>query len=166
MANYDEAESVRDIAAGLIPNFHPELASARIMYVFCDKAGTKGGRELLGKVRKFSGLLEWALEMDFVIEVPVDKWNDLSDSQRSALVDHLLERATGEEDEQTGDMKWKVREPDVQEFSSILQRHGAWNESLTGFVSVAKEVDIEEIVDGETMDLAESLMETVETNNE
>lgn len=143
---YASAESVESIANGLIPNYHPELATARIMYVFVDKASSKGGRELAGKVRKFSGFLEWALENDFVLEVALEKWNDMTESQRTALVDHLLECCTGEEDEDTGDMSWKVREPNVQEFSSVLHRQGAWNESLQEFVSMAKGINIDEII--------------------
>lgn len=159
---YDTAESVSAIAQGLLPNYHAELATARIMYVFVDTASSKGGREMPGKVRKFSGFLEWALERDFVVEIASDKWNDLTDRQRTALVDHLLECCTGEEDEKTGEMKWQVREPNVQEFETILQRHGAWNESLTGFISVAQSINLLAIVQ-DTTDIAESLLESVET---
>lgn len=157
---YDEAASVAEIAGGLIPNYHPELATARIFYVFVDKASQKGGRPVPGKVRKLSGLLEWKLESDFIIEVAADQWTELNAEQRTALVDHLLECCFGEEDESGGgDMKWTLREPDVHEFSSILQRHGAWNDSLAGFVSVAKEVDLDQIVQEE----AEVTLEEVST---
>ena len=59
----------------------------------------------------------------------------------------LLERCTGEEDEQNGDMKWTTREPDVAEFTVILRRHGAWNDDLAGFASVAKTVDVESLIE-------------------
>jgi len=143
---YDTADSVENIANGLIPNYHPELATARVMYVFVDKASAKGGRELSGKARKFSGFLEWALESDFVLEVALEKWNDMTESQRTALVDHLLECCTGEEDEDTGAMSWKIREPNVQEFSSVLHRQGAWNEGLQEFVAMAKGINIDEVI--------------------
>jgi hypothetical protein len=146
---YATAESAQSIAEGLIPNYHPELATARIMYCFVDKASNKGGRELKGKARKFSGFLEWALESDFVLEIALDKWNDLTENQRTALIDHLLECCTGEEDEDTGDMAWKIREPTIQEFSSVLHRQGAWNEGLQEFVAMAKGINIDEIVDQE-----------------
>jgi len=157
---YSEADTVETIATGLIPNYHPELADARIGYVFVDKASTKGGVELFGKVKKFSGYLEWALEMDFLVEVAGDKWNELDEPSRTAVVDHLLERCTGEEDEKTGAMNWIIREPDVQEFSSILGRHGAWNTSLHGFVAIAKSVNLDGLVEEEAENLAEGLLET------
>lgn len=147
--SYSEAESVRTISAGLIANYHPELASARMRFIFVDKASLKGGVEVLGKAKKISGPLEYCLELDFLIEIAQDRWNDLTIEQQTALVDHLLERCTGEEDEKTGEMRWKNREPDVQEFASILRRHGAWNDSLSGFVSVAHEIKIDTLASEE-----------------
>jgi len=160
---YSSAETVESIAGGLIPNYHPELATARIMYAFVDKASQKGGKDVLGKVRKLAGLQEWAMERDFVIEVALDKWNELSESQRTALTDHLLERCFGEEEEESGAMKWRLREPDVQEFSTILERHGAWHESLVGFVTVAHSINIDDIVEEETVEQG-STVQTTEPN--
>ena len=144
---YSSAESVEAVASNLIPMYHPEIATARIKYLFVDKASTKGGRPVNGKVRKISGSLEYLLECDFIVEVALDQWNEKSEEQRQALVDHLLERCTGEEDEKTGDMNWTTREPDVSEFTAILRRHGAWNDDLAGFASVAKTVDIDGMVE-------------------
>ena len=144
---FSEAESVESLAKGLIPNYHPELVDARIMYVFVDKASKKGGKELWGKAQKVAGVWEWAVEKDFVLTIPADKWMTLEESQKTALVDHLLERCTGEDDEKTGETKWMVREPDVQEFSNILERYGAWHADLERFVMVSKEVDISHIAE-------------------
>ena len=146
---YAEAENVKALAGGLIANYHPELSTARMRYIFVDKASKKGGVDVLGKARKISGPLEYLLELDFLIEVALDKWQELSGEQRQALVDHLLEHCTGEEDEKTGEMKWVVREPDVREFASILRRHGAWNEALGAFVLVAQEAGIDAIAEEE-----------------
>lgn len=147
---YSEAESARTLSGGLIANYHPELANARIRFIFVDKASSKGGIPVLGKTRKVSGPLEYLLELDFLIEIAEDQWHELNNERRTALVDHLLERCTGEEDEKSGEMSWKIREPDVQEFSSILRRHGAWNDSLSGFVSVAHEIEVDTIAREET----------------
>lgn len=157
--SFSDAVDVQSIASGLIPNHHPELATARIRYVFVDKASSKGGLSIPGKVRKLSGMLEWMLEHDFIIEVAQDKWQELDHLQHTALVDHLLERCTSEEDEQSGDITWKVREPEVQEFASILGRYGAWHTGLHNFVSVAQATGLESIAEEETeeVDLAESL---------
>ena len=160
---YHEATSVESIAQGLIGNYHQELANARMMYVFVDKASKKGGKELLGKAQKVAGVWEWAVEKDFIITVPYDRWNELTDNQKTALVDHLLERCTGEEDK-NGEMKWTVREPDIQEFGNILQRHGAWHRDLEHFVLVAHDVNIDHIVQEEAeIDLAEESVEVTQS---
>ncbi len=146
---YETAETVERIANGLIPNYHPELAEARMMYVFVDKAGTKNGRELWGKAQKVSGLWEWVVEKDFVIQVAADKWGTMNEQQRTALVDHLLESCTGEEDEDSGEMHWKIRDPEVQEFASILKRYGVWHIGLSSFVSIAQEINLDNIIEEE-----------------
>lgn len=143
-------DSVGAIAQGIIANYRPELAPARIMYVFVSEASKKRGREVLGNVKKLGTFDAWALEQDFVLTVALDKWNELTGSQRTALVDHLLERCVGEEDEKSGEMKWGVVEPDIQEFPNVLYRHGAWNDDLQGFVSVAQGINLDQIVEEET----------------
>jgi len=150
---FGNAEEVELIAESLIPNYHPELATARIKYLFVEKAPKKGGRELPGKASKVSGKWEHLTELDFTIEVPAPTWDEASNEQRQALVDHLLEYCTAEEDEKTGDFKWLIREPDVREFSSILQRHSCWNDTLTDFVTVAQGIDVSGIVDEEMNDV-------------
>ncbi len=140
---YGMAEAVEEMAKPLIANYHPELALARIKYIFVSEASKKNGRPVLGKARKVSGALEFLIESDFRLEIALDMWNMSSENQRNARVDHLLECCTGEEDEKTGDMKWKMRSADIQEFTSILRRHGAWNDDLSGMVEVAQRLNIE-----------------------
>lgn len=142
---YGGADSVEEIAMRLLPTYHPELATARIAYVFVDVASKKAGRPVFGKVRKVSGALEFLLEKDFIIEVALDVWNEADNRRRHAIVDHLLEKCTGEEDEASGDYKWSLRTPDVHEFTSILNRHGAWTEELTGMVEVAQRLNLEAV---------------------
>lgn len=158
---YGLSEAVENLAMQMIPIHHPHLASARIVYMYVDKGSQKAGKPVLGKVKKITGPMEFLLEKDFVIEIALDFWNELNDSQRLALVDHLLERCYGEEEEESGEMKWSIREPDVQEFGSILRRHGAWNEGLAGFVSVAKNVQIDEMVADAVSEIAQEVTTTV-----
>jgi hypothetical protein len=152
---YSESETIATIAKNLIPGYHPELATARLKYAFVDKGSTKSGRPVLGKARKLSGISQFFIDCDFIIEVAEDTWNELTENKRTALVDHLLEHCTGEEDDKTGDMVWVLRTPDVEEFTSILRRHGAWNETLSAFASVAKAIEIEDMVDDIVMSSSE-----------
>lgn len=162
---YFTAETVEHIAAGLIPNYHPTLGTARILYLFVDKATKRGGKDVLGKAQKVTGWTQFAMERDFLIVVASDKWNKLEANQRTALVDHLLEHCHGEEDDEDGGaMKWVMREPDVKEFGVILERYGAWNADLVNFVNIAQSVELDEIIEDEAeVDIAEALTETTET---
>lgn len=144
---YGEAEEAEKIANHLIATYHPELATARFRYLFKEKASKKGGKPVMGSVKKMSDLMIYLINVDFMVEIPLDIWNELDNTKRTALVDHLLERCSGEEDEETGEMKWKVREPDVHEFSSILRRYGAWTNELAEFSSVAKELSLDFMTD-------------------
>ncbi len=150
----DASDTIGSIAGGLIPNYHPHLANARMLYLFVSDAGKKGGHELFGRARRVSGFLEWVLNMDFILEISTPKWNELEADARTALVDHLLERCLGEEDED-GSFKWSLREPEVQEFASILDRYGAWHKGLAGFVSVSKRVNLDgfDLEENEAADL-------------
>jgi hypothetical protein len=154
---YGEADEVRDIAMQLIPTYHPELASATIRYIWVSEASKKNGKPLLAKASKVSDLQSYLIvgdgdeQLHFLMIFALDEWQKLDNRKRVALVDHMLEGCTGEEDEQNGDMKWTTRTPEVQEFTSILNRHGAWTEELSGMVEVANRLNLDaraqEVVD-------------------
>jgi Putative phage metallopeptidase len=150
--DYVDAESVEALAQQILPTFHAELADAKIKYYFVSEHSMKGGRAIAGKARKLSGAAQFlAGGFNFAIEVAMDLWNNMSEAEKRASIDHLLEYCTGEEDEENGEMKWTMREPDVKEFSTILRRHGAYNPDLVGLVQVAQGITIDarvqEIVD-------------------
>ena len=153
--SFSEAEAVETIAKQLIPVHHPHLSTAVFRFLFKEKGGKKGGKPVLGTVKKTSDQLKYLLEVDFIMDVPINVWNESDPSKRTALVDHLLE------DEKTAEMKWTTREPDVHEFSNILRRHGAWTEELSGFVSVAKTVDLSFMTSDEGENEDETVSQTV-----
>jgi hypothetical protein len=162
---YEAAESVESIARTLLNTYHPELITARIRYYFVSEGSMESGRPILGKARKMSGALQYLTDHDFTVEVALNTWNDLQEHQRKALVDHLLEYCTGEEDEDSGEMKWATRKPDVKEFATILSRHGAWNDGLVGVVRVAQNIRISEQVQEVVAEAEAEAEESVMTHN-
>jgi hypothetical protein len=155
---YVDAESVETMALQILPTFHAELADAKIKYYFVSEHSMKGGRPITGKARKLSGAAQFLSGgYNFAIEIAMDLWNQATDFQRRATIDHLLEYCTGEEDEDTGEMVYTMREPDVREFSTILRRHGAWNDDLVGLIQVAQSIDIEARVQEVVDDVTESV---------
>ena len=139
--SYTSAESVAEIVQSLL-QWHPDLATARILTLFQETASKKNGRVVQGTVKKLSGIFQYYAEGDFLLVVALDVWNGLSQDRRIALIDHLLERCFGEEGEDT-EMKWTLREPDIVEFSTILRRHGAYNDDLVNFMEIAQSLEEE-----------------------
>jgi hypothetical protein len=127
---FDDSEAVEAIAAKLIPEHHPDLATAKIRYICRNLAAKKSGKKISGNVYKMQGKFKFLTECDLVVEIALEVWNDLQPNQRLALVDHLLTRFVGEEDEENGDWKWSVISPEIQEFPEVAERHGQWNEGL------------------------------------
>lgn len=136
-----DMESVAEIAKKLIAKHHHELASANIIYLCRNKAAKAAGVLVPGHVKKaspteahisrsyFDG--QDGEEAHFIVTVALEVWNNMQPSQRIALVDHLLTRCVGTEDEKTGEMKYGVRPPQVQEFPEVAERHGRWNDGLS-----------------------------------
>ncbi len=127
---FDNSDTLQQIATRLISKFHPHLGSAQIRYICRSSAAKRAGTPVPGNVYKMSGKFRHLVDADFVLEIALDIWNVSDEARRSALVDHLLTRCVGTEIEETGDMKWSLRPPAVQEFPEVAERHGQWNEGL------------------------------------
>lgn len=129
---FDDHEASAEIAKKLIKEYHDGIVSANIKFLCRNKAPTAGGTKVPGTVKKASPMERHLCggECDFIITICLDVWNDMDPAKRTALVDHLLTRCVGVEDEKTGDMKYSVRPPQVQEFPEIAERHGRWTEGL------------------------------------
>lgn len=127
-ADFDTAEG---IALKLISQYHPELSVAEFKYICRSKSSKRGGVPVPGSVYKMGGKFKHLIGSDFVMEIALDCWNGLEPNQRVALVDHLLSRCVGVEDDRNGEMKWSIRPPEVQEFPEIAERHGQWCDGLT-----------------------------------
>lgn len=127
---FDDFDQAKEIAGRLIPKFHPHLVDADVRYICRNRAAKRSGANVPGNVYKMSGKYRFLTGVDFVLEVALEVWNDLAPNQRTALVDHLLTRCEGVEDEETGAYKWRVIPPAIQEFPEVAERNGQWHEGL------------------------------------
>jgi hypothetical protein len=126
-------EAAEEIAKNLIKEHHCHLATARMKYICRNKSTKRAGIPVPGNVYKMSNKFEYLVGCDFVVEVALDVWNEYNPQQRIALIDHLLTRCTCTEDEESGDLKWHIRPPEIQEFSEVAERNGTWNLGLAEF---------------------------------
>ena len=133
MKNSDVWKADSDVVASvqqLIAKFHPSLAlvDKNIAVIMRAKAGKSGSQPVLGRTRKAPPILDVLGDGDyeFILEIAADEWATLSNSQREALLDHLLCYCKCEEIEGTGEVKCSLERPDVSFFYEELKRHGDW----------------------------------------
>lgn len=143
MTTFTDAPEVERLAKTLIANYHQHLLGLNIRYVFRDTVRKSNGKEILGTASKVTGrnaffanpgALSSKGKEFFVIEIAEDKWVELNDAEKKALVDHELCHC-GVEDDPQGGVKLVLKSHDVEEFEAIIKRHGLWSVSAREFAA-------------------------------
>src|SRR3990167_2964879 len=127
-------DAIYEMLDGLIEKHHEHLTNARIALAWnLTWHPDVDGRVTLGKCKKASDLDRELAPFDFVILLRQAFFEDaeVSDAQRLALLDHELSHAEVELD-QDGEPKrdtkdrvvYRTRKHDLEEFSSVVRRHG------------------------------------------
>lgn len=146
MTTFTSAPEVGKIAEKVIRKVadHANLAdeSVHIEYVWRDEAAKKGGRVVLATMSVVTGRNAFLARGEqipfFVLEVAQNTWDLLDSKQREALVDHELCHCTVEWDED-GQVKLGIRGHDLEEFASIVRRHGFWKSDVSRFSEAVAE---------------------------
>ena len=143
MPEYTDAPEVEEIAQQVIEQY-PELEDckfANIKYLF--KIADRS-REY-GKCGRATGKWNYLTNYDYVVEIWDGAWINFNDKQKQALVYHelrhvlriVVEKETGPE------IRWRIREHDIETFLDELTYFGAWNTRLRELVSTV--VNLEEV---------------------
>lgn len=140
---YDQAESVEEIAKKLIREHHTELVNTKIAYLYKNKPIKAKGREVIAFVSKCSGIVKAISKVDVVMIVSYPAFQPLNDSHKLAVIDHELTHLLIEEDS-TGAPKVRMLAHDVEEFSAIIERHGLYQEDLVRLGRVIQTVTVYE----------------------
>jgi len=124
-------KDVMDQVENLIMQHHHELSpfTKEIAILFREKAGKSGGVPILGRSKKSPPILNVLGDGDykFIIEIAADEWANLTDVQKTALLDHHLCACTVEQDK-NGEDKFMITPPDFVGYRGELERHGIWRE--------------------------------------
>lgn len=143
-------EDVRKLVEHYIANYHPKLASVdkEIVVLFREKSTKRGGQSVLGTARKAPAILDVLGKEPcrFILEIAADEWGILGESQKGALVDHLLCACRVEEDEETAELKCSIASPEVSFFWEELKRHGDWRPRPQQ--QDGSSMDVEEVLKG------------------
>jgi len=123
--------------------FHDEVDGAQIALAWNDNLSPdKDLHLILGKCVKISDLQKEFTAYDFVILLNRDVWEDpeFTIEKKRALVDHELCHAAPQTDKD-GEPRlderdrpvWRTRKHDIEEFHSIVLRHGCYKRDLELF---------------------------------
>lgn len=138
---FDRSEVVESLAKDLIREHHPELVNLKIVYLWKNKPMQKGGREVIAMIRKASSLIKALTEYDIIMIVSYPLYNSLTDKQQRACIDHELCHVLIDED-LAGNPKIKMVAHDVEEFGSIIERHGLYLADLEAMGRIIKRIVI------------------------
>ena len=141
--NFKKNKELTAIGEHVREQCHSEIKDFSVLFLFSDPPASVKGKIQLGKTSVPSGITAYLLgeiygkETDFLVEICEKTFEAMSDSQREALLDHELEKCTtgGKDGDQPS-----IRGHDVEEFSAVLKRRGAWMPDLEGFVNIAKQI--------------------------
>lgn len=117
----------------------------------------KGGRQIIGTAHlprvqgDLNPCFEWLVERlfgrfpDFLIVLDCEYWLNASDRNREILVYHELMHCIHKVDgfgdpryDENDRPLWGIRGHDVEEFTAVVRRYGAWNAELESFISAAQ----------------------------
>jgi hypothetical protein len=134
---FDKAETVEVLAKKLVREYHSGLVNSRIAYLFKNKPIKRSGQEIPATAEKVSPKNKALSGYDFVIVVNNPMWLTLDDAQKNAVIDHCLEHFFIDEDD-SGEVKFRILPHDVEEFSSVISRHGLYTKDLVKIGDVVK----------------------------
>lgn len=152
---FTPAPEVGEIASELIPQYHAHLKGLRIDYAFRSDWWKSKGKLVYGKAMLITGHNAYlATRHDqrppdkfFFVAICGVYWLGMSESERRALVDHELCHCWAEHGELS------ILPHDVEEFRSVIERHGLWSPDVRSFGEIAarKQTQLSLMDDAATM---------------
>ena len=118
-------QDVLDLAKDIIEKHHEELLEARIGFIFRETSLRVSGKWRAAAISRIPAKEKSAgLELDYLVWLSLEEWDQMSTKQRRALVDHELCHAVVKQG------KWSLRGHDIEEFTAIIDRYGLYSGAL------------------------------------
>lgn len=87
---FEASDDLIQLARELIDKYHAHLRNVRIGFIMRKEAPISNGHITLGKCTKVSPQNKTLMPYDFVIWIALDKYKEMSEFQRRAMIDHEL----------------------------------------------------------------------------
>ncbi len=155
-SRFRHAPEIKDLAAAVIEAYHPHLQDASIAYLLRRGTWKSKGQVITGKAAIAPEQWRLLSGCDLLLVINESVWDVLGNKGREVLLDHELSHFTPPAAEKTGNLHWKIREHDLQEFSEVVKRHGVCTGDHRRLVEAAGQLDLESLValtiqEGESM---------------
>jgi len=145
---YSEAIEVENTTKELINRYHGHLANANIHCLFRNGKWESKGQTIYGTAEKVSEKWNYLTDLDFLIIINKEVWDVAPTEMREALVDHELTHCCRDINEKTGEEKYSIQNHSVEDFVSIVRKHGLWTSALKQLMKAENEHHQESIFDG------------------
>jgi hypothetical protein len=78
----------------------------------------------------------------YVLVIVAKTWNNMTDEQRNGLLYHLFCHIDVQENENTGDVSYRLKKPPIVAFPEELEKHGYWwpHEDKSDIVKILEEL--------------------------
>ena len=132
---YVKSTEVEQLAADVIAEKTLDVSPARIKYLLIYPHINK---TTAGRCNKATNLLKFYGEVDYVIELSGEFYDQLDKDRRKILLWHELLHVHPIINEKTGEWEFKIRKHDIGDFATIINEYGVkWiSEFKTIFSSV------------------------------
>ena len=103
-------------------------------------------KSVAGRCIRTGKELKFFSGFDYLIEMSGELWDTLDDKTKAILMEHELKHVCPVMNEKSGEWEFKLRDHDVQDFSSIIKKYGVdWISTVKLSVASLYEIDEQEV---------------------
>lgn len=121
---------------------HDHLERAKFLLVFREARWKSKGRTVYSQTRLIPPSLRAFAGFDFQIVINREEFEAASDHKKRAILDMELCRCDYKENQNTGEIAWKVNTPDLEGFIENISRYGFWTDALQNAKSAFKQKNL------------------------
>ena len=127
-AEYNKTDKLNSLIKECIDEYHEELKELSIIVLMRKGDWVSKRKTIWAKIKKATPEEIEICDCDIILIINDDIWNNITDGQQRAIIDHELSHLTCDD---YGN--FKIVGHDLEEFEHIVRRHGLWNQELVKF---------------------------------
>ena len=118
---FEISDELEKLALKVIKEQNMDLEGSKVQYLLVYPNISKS---VAGRCIKTGKELKFFSDNDYLIEMSGELWDNLDDDTRYILMQHELMHIMPITNEKTGDITFKIRPHDIEDFSTLLKKHG------------------------------------------